>query len=654
MIRLSLAAALAFSPAASAQDFEAAPITITAKPKPAKALTAPAAVTVVTGRELERQRGQSVMQTIQDAPGVSVNTTGAGIAKPVVRGLSSQRVLTLTDGVRQEGQQWGDEHGPEIDAHGVDRVEIVRGPQSLLYGPEALSGVINVIRRPLKIDAESFRVGGLLALDGFSHNKQTAGSIELRGEGRGAGVALRASGRDAEDIRTPQGRLRNSGMNERDLGASAGVRVGPATVLGDFSQFRQNLKIHKNPATDPDATTYQFVGHEKAILRAKSPVPLGSLEASGGWQRNDRREFEALGDSSPALNLVLDTYTGDLKFHHEPLGPFEGTLGVSGATQRNDSRAAERLIPGYNQKDLGVFLFEELPVGAVTFSGGARYDTRRMSVTPDESLGVAAQIKRYQSVSGAFGASWAFAEGWALVANIGTGWRAPSPFELFVNGEHEGTGRFEVGRSDLRPERSINKDVSLRHHSGSAQAEFSAFHNRVNHFIFARPTGTNDAGSGLPIFNISQANATLIGAEAAVKWQALEWLGMNAGIDALRAQNDDLRQPLPQMPANRVKLGARLSQKTLGPVKNPYVSAASRLVARQKRTEANETQTAGYGLVDFGAGAEVPFLGKAASVDLGVDNAFDLPYRDHLSRYRAYALNAGRSFTLRLSVPFGG
>lgn len=278
-----------------------------------------------------------------------------------------------------------------------------------------------------------------------------------------------------------------------------------------------------------------------------------------------------------------------------------------------------------------------------------------MSVTADQALAIAAQVRRFQSVSGAFGASWPFAEGWALVGNVGTGWRAPSVFEMFVNGEHEGTGRFEVGRADLGPERSINTDISLRRQSATLQAEVTVFRNRINHFIFARPTGAVDAGSGLPIFNIAQANATLIGAEAAVKWQARDWLGLNLGADVLRADNDDLRQPLPQMPANRVKWGLRLSQKELGSLgKNAYVSASGRLVARQTRTAANETQTAGYGLVDFGAGAELPLFGTNAHADFGIENAFDLPYRDHLSRYRAFALNAGRSFTLRLTVPFGG
>lgn len=656
MNRLATLAVFALhAPAAFAADaaYEAAPITVTARPRPSPVLTAPASVTVVEGRKLERERAQSVMQTIANAPGVSVNTTGAGIAKPVVRGLTSQRVLTLTDGVRQEGQQWGDEHGPEVDGNDLERIEIVRGPQGLLYGPEALSGVINLVRRPLDLDDAPARVGGIMTLDAFSHNAQGAGALTLRGEGRGMGGALRAAARSADDIRTAHGRLRNSGMEEKDFGGSLGVKRAWGTVTADYSWFDQRLNIHKDPVASPDATTFQRVGHQKGILRAQIPVSVGRLEATGGWQRNERREFEAATDPGPKARLVLDSVTSDLKFHHDPVGGVAGSVGLSAMTQRNATLGSERLIPGYVQRDFGGFVFEELALGAVTLSGGARYDARELRVKEEGALSVVSQRLRYTNMSGALGASWAFAEGWALAGNFGTGWRAPSAFELFVNGEHEGTGRFEVGRADLRSERSLNADLSLRRSAGRVRAELTGFHNRINHFIFAEPTGGVDAGSGLPIFQIRQANATLIGAEAALTVLPIDWLETSLGVDVVQGRNDDLRQPLPQMPSNRLKWGLRATRGSLGTTRNAYISASGRLVARQTKVAPNETQTAGYGLVDFGVGAELPFTGGEVRADLGVENAFDLPYRDHLSRYRTYALNAGRSVTLKLSVPFG-
>lgn len=632
---------------------EAPPITVTAKPRPSRVLTAPASVSIIGGRQLERQRGQTLVESVQNAPGVGAATTGAGIAKPVIRGLTGQRVLVLNDGIRQEGQQWGDEHGPEIDPHGMERVEIVRGPQSLLYGPEALSGVVNVIRRPLATEGERFALGGLLATDGFTHNDQLAGSLELRGGGRGYGASIRTGGRKSEDISTPAGRLRNSGTDQTEHGAAVGVMKDWGSITADWARFNQKLEIHEDPVAAPGATAYQRVNHEKTRLRLDLPFNRARLEMATGWQRNMRREFETATDANPALRLVQDSHTADLKLHHEEIGPVQGTLGLYGMLQKNDTQAAEKLIPGYRMHDLGAFLFEELPLGRLTLSAGGRYDARRLFIREEGTLGVTAQTLKYDSVTGALGGAWNFSEGWALAGNLGTGWRAPSPFELFVNGEHEGTGRFEVGRKDLKPERSINTDLSLRRSSQRLQAELSVFRNRINHFVFAAPTGTVDAGSGLPIFNIKQANATLIGGELAVRVQAVEKLLVSGGADFVRGQNEELNQPLPQIPAHRFKWGLRYTEPSLWSARNAYISVGGKVAARQNRVASNEPTTAGYGLVDIGLGTELPFKGGEARLDLGVENAFNQPYRDHLSRWRAFALNAGRSFTLRLSVPFG-
>ncbi len=602
---------------------------------------------------MERERGQTLIQSVQNAPGVSAATVGAGIAKPVIRGLSSQRVLVLTDGIRQEGQQWGDEHGPEIDAHDIDRIEVVRGPQSLLYGPEALSGVLNALRRPLPLDGDRWRSGGYFSFDGFTHNDQGAGSLDLRGGGRGFGLAAKTGRRRADDIRTPVGRLRNSGFEEVDHAASAGVKKDWGAVRIDYAHFDQKLRIHEDPVSSPGATPYQRVRHDKARLRLDLPFEGARVEFNGGWQQNVRQEFTAAPDTEPKLRLVLNSYTSDIKLHHEPLGPLEGTVGFYGMLQRNDTQAAEKLIPGYLMHDLGAFLFEEWTRGAFTVSAGGRYDARRLFVREEADLGVGAQTLKYDSLTGAVGGAWNFSEGWALAANMGTGWRAPSAFELFVNGEHEGTSRFEVGRRDLKPERSINTDLSLRRASAGVQAELTVFRNRVNHFIFAAPTGAVDPGSGLPVFNISQANATLLGGEASLQAEATQGLVLSAGADWVRAQNEDLREPLPQIPANRFKWGLRWTLPELGHARRPYLSVAGRIAARQSRVASYETSTAGYGLVDFGLGAEIPFPGGDVRADLGVENAFDQPYRDHLNRWRAFALNAGRSFILRLSVPFG-
>lgn len=645
---------LAAPPRASAADvLEAPPLTVTAKPRPSPTLTSPSAVSVVGGRALERERRATLAQTVESQPGAASFTTGAGIAKPVIRGLSGQRVLVLTDGIRQEGQQWGAEHGPEVDVRDAERVEVLRGPHSLLYGPEAISGVINVIRRPLPLEAEGSVFRGRAALDAFSYNSQIGGSMRAEAGANGLAASAGFGGRDGKDMRTPTGKLRNSGLAEKTADGAVGIRKGWGTVTADFARFDQKLQIHEDPSSSPTATPYQRIEHDKTRVRAEIPLEKLTLETSASWQRNARREFEAAADAEPKLRLVLDTYTADIRLKHEGIGPTSGAVGVSGLGQKNDTQATEKLIPGYTMHDLGAFVFEELALGDVTVSGGGRYDARRLFVKREADLGVTARTLEYQSLSGSLGAAWAFRDGWAAVANVGVGWRAPSPFELFINGEHEGASRFEVGRADLRPERSINADVSLRHQGERAQGELSVFRNRVNRFIYAQPTGTTDSGSGLPIFNIAQANATIIGAEALVKGMATDWLQLSAGGDVMEARNDDRREPLPQIPANRVKWGARVLPPAAGPFKGVYVSAGGKAAAHQNKVAANEARSRGYTLWDFGVGGEWHFAGGEAHVDLAVENAFDRRYADHLNRWRAFALSPGRNVALRVSVPFG-
>lgn len=656
--RFSLAAVLfTLSRAAvshAADIIEAPPITITAKPQPVEVFTAPQSVTVLEGRQLDRQRGQNLSQAIESAPGVSAVTTGVGVGKPVVRGLSAQRVLILSDGIRQEGHSWGDEHGPEIDTFNAEKIEVVRGPLSLLYGADALGGVVSVKSEDPPFDSDRPVFGGKLMSNAFSNNRSGGGALSLYGARGGVGFRAYGGGRSAGDTRTPAGHLRNSGAEEFNGGGSVGVKKDWGQVSLGYTRFDQRLEIAEDPAEAPDATPYQKITHDKVRLNGDFPFEWGRMEVNSGWQRNNRREFEAKDSPTEALNLVLRTHTWDVKAHHNPLGPVTGTLGFQGMLQKNETLAEEKLVPGYDLRDLGVFVYEELPVKQVTFSAGARFDNRRIGAKDEPVLGVASQRLTYDAVTGAAGAVWRIAEPWALALNVGTGWRAPSPFELFVNGEHEGTGRFLVGNAGFKTERSLNKEVSLRYRAARLSGELGVFHNRVDRFLFLAPTGADDVDSGLPIFQYRQADATLVGVELALKAQPVDWLVLDAGADYLRARNEQTKEPLPLIPANRMRLGAKLVRRSLGKLVDPYLGAKARLVARQNRVANFETKTAGYALFDFGVGADVPLLGNRVSVDLGLENAFDQPYRDHLSRYKAFALNPGRNATLKLSVPFGG
>ncbi len=628
-------------------------VTVSAKPQAASLLTSPQSVSVLEGAALRQARKGTVGETVASLPGVAAQTTGSGIAKPVIRGLSSQRVVTAVDGVRQEGQQWGGEHAPEVSPFDLDRVEVLRGPHSLLYGSDALGGVLNIVRRGAPLGAAPGSFGAEAETEGRSVNRSGTGAASVRG-GLNGGLAYRAGGfvRRTGDLVTPERTLFNSGMEDQAAFGGLGLQKDWGSVTLDYDSYEQSLQIHEDPVASPGATKHQKVGHDRA--RAGVVLPLGDWKAdlTAGWQRNRRQEFENAEAADSKLRLVLDSFTQDLRLHHDLPSGLRGSMGVSAMEQRNDTQGREKLIPGYRQGDFGAFVFEEYEAGPVTLSAGGRFDSRRVWVKTERDLGVNAQTRNFQALTGSVGAAWRFLEHWALTASVGTGWRAPTPFELFVNGEHEGTGRFETGSNALTPERSLNVEASLRRGGDRFAAELTGFRHRIKDFIFPSATGANDPDSGLPMFNLRQTNASLVGVELAGSAQVLDWLSLDAAGSTLHARNEATGRPLPLMPANRLRTGARVSRRALGPVTNPYAAFTANLAAKQHRVDAGETTTAAYAVYDLTLGAETPRL-ASGRLDLGVENLFNTRYRDHLSRYRTYALAPGRNVFVKYSVRFG-
>lgn len=627
-------------------------VTVTGTPQPLSILESPQPISIVGGRQLERERGEAVMRAIENMPGVSLLTTGSGIAKPVVRGLTSQRVLVVSDGIRQEGQQWGDEHGPEIDAMNVERIEVVRGPASVLYGSDAIGGVVNVIAEEVPAAEEgAARLGGKLTGNGFSNNSQGAGSLALEGAQDGIGYRGGFSARKSGDIKTPDGELFNSGAEEVNGTAALGWRSAKGSATIDYAHFGTRLEIHENPAEDERATPFQKALQDRVHIHALVPSSIIRLELDGGWQRNNRREFEEEDAADPVLNLILKTAAVDLKGHHHLFETLNGTAGVSFMRQVNESIAEEKLVPDFELTNFAGYLYEQIPWGSVTLSAGVRGDKRTLDVTESADLGVEAQERDYSAFTANGGIAWNFVPGAALAASVGRAWRAPTPFELFVDGVHEGTIRFEVGDPDLEPEISLNLEAGARYVSPKAEAGISVFRNAIDQFIYLFPTGHTDPESGFGVYENRQADATLVGAEIFGEAQASRWLTIRAGLDLLRGENEETDRPLPLMPANRLKLGATISQSKIRAVAAPYASVDVKIVDNQDRIEEFETTTAGYTLVDIGAGLEIPRSDGRVSIDAGVENLLDEAYRDHLSRYKKYASNPGRNFTLKVTVP---
>lgn len=420
----------------------------------------------------------------------------------------------------------------------------------------------------------------------------------------------------------------------------------------DYSNLAQELQIHEDPAIEPDATPFQKVQHQKVHFHGDFPTRDIRVEIDGSWQLNDRKEFEEKDAEEPALHLRLGTYSFNAKVHHRPVGPIFGTLGFSLMSQKNETLAEEKLIPGFDLLNLAGFLYEEIQLKRFNFSAGIRYDARELKVKETPELNVESQTRNYHAATGAVGAVYRVMQPLALTLNVGRGWRAPSAFELFVDGVHEGTVQYLIGDSNLKNEQSLNVDLSLRYATSRVQGEVTFFQNKIGDYIYASPTGQIDSVSGFQIYLLKQADATLWGAEISLDAQVTSWLILTGGLDYIRGTNDETQNPLPLIPANRIKMGARLTTASMGSILNPYFSFNIKSVTSQDRVDEFETPTEGYTLFDAGIGGEIAVGSRRLNLDLSIENLFDRAYRDHLSRYKNYALNSGRNITLKVSVPF--
>ncbi len=348
---------------------------VTASPNATTLLNSPQPVSALGGDELQQAQAPSLGETIQALPGVRSLSTGTGIGKPVIRGLTSNRVLVIADGQRLETQQWGDEHSPNVETEDAERVEVIRGPASVLYGSDALGGVINVVPKELP-DAigRAGYVDGHVSTTYSTNNRQPDGTLAVEGAQGGLGVRASVTGRTSDDIRTPVGALFNSGNRAVGGTGSVGYRGGWGSVNATYSHRDERLEIHEDPAEDPEATPLQRIGEDRGKVGLTLPFGNSRLEADAGFERNRRREFEEADASDVALGLLSKTYTANVHFHHAPLGRWAGAIGISGLYNSFDKFGEETLIPNTTVKTGGAYVFEQAEYGRWNLSLGARYD----------------------------------------------------------------------------------------------------------------------------------------------------------------------------------------------------------------------------------------------------------------------------------------
>ena len=637
-------------------------IQVTATADATAASTSPQPTSILGGDALRLAQAPTLGETLEGLAGVRNFSTGVGIGKPVVRGLTNNQVAVLANGTRLETQQWGFEHGPNIETADVERIEVIRGPGSVLYGTDAIGGVINVIAPDLP-DATGSKAYGRGRFSGVynSNNRAPEGTLQYEGASGAFGFRSSFTARDAGDTRAPDvidvrgGQLFNSGLRTYSGSATAGVRGTWGSLTASGSYRDENVQIHEE---DPTATLFQRIGDARAKVEAILPAGGSRVEVMAAFQRNRRREFEDAGaPDEVALGFAERNFSGHVHLHHKPIGKLKGVIGVA-ATQTNVQveEGEEFIIPNSNVWNAGLFAFETIESGPVSFSFGARYDRRELTRLATPELGLAAEDRRsYNSITGSIGAVVKTGATTSLLANVGRGFRAPTPFQLYVNGVHEGTGFFEIGDSTLRTEKSTNADLAFRVQSKVVNAEFGVFANFIDDNIYIAPTGdvaVDDAGEASPVYQTVQGGARLTGFEAAFDVHPAEWIELKATADVVRGTNTDTDGPLPFIAPFRATYSATLYGRGSRTVLKPYATLGGETNVRQNRIVDFDTPTDGYSIFNAGVGFALATGKGLARLDLQVRNLFNEAYAPFLWRFKTYAFQMGRTLTTRVSVDF--
>ncbi|MGN6392785.1 MAG: TonB-dependent receptor [Gemmatimonadales bacterium] len=647
-------------------------VQVTATPTATTALTSPQPTSILDQASLRVAQAPSLGETISSLAGVHSISEGPAIGKPVIRGLSSNRVLVLDNGQRIETQGWGDEHSPNIETADAERIEVIRGPASVLYGSDALGGVVNVVKRDLP-DAigRDPTLGGSLSAAYSTNNEQPDGTAQIEGATGGLGFRASLTGRTSSDFGTPLGEVFNTGNRAVSGDGSVGYRGSWGSLRSDFTYRDEKPELHD----DATATPFQRIGDTRAGLTANLPIGLSRLEVITGFERNRRREFDEAGADDVASGLLANSYKADVRFHHPPVGKVSGLVGVQ--TLFDDftiSGVGQHLIPSNQARNVGVYGFEQVDLERWTFSFGARYDARDLDVSADPpppiGTGTPAQTRTYNSVVGNVGALFHVSEPVALVLNVGRGYRAPQPIELFANGVHEGTIEYDVGNPDLENETSVNADLALRVQSGRVSLELGGFADYINNYIYFRPTGTFDSPSGgleqpcsdpehfscFQKFQAVQGDARLTGFEFSAEYHPTPYLHLSGTADYTRGQNRSTDQPLPLVPPFRATYSARFEAAGNRVFVKPYISVGGETDARQTELDPDDFAPAGYTLANAGAGVALATGSRLVQLDVSLKNAFDSRYQSFLSRYKfstdPLVLDAGRNLRVRVGTDF--
>ena len=635
---------------------------------------------------LKKAGAPTLMQSISNIPGVSELTTGTGIGKPVIRGLSGNRVLVYTQGVRLENQQFGSEHGLGMSESGIESVEVIKGPASLLYGSDALGGVLYLnpekfaYQNETKVDvSQSF----------FSNTLGSNTSLGFKTSKKKVKFIARGGFNSHADYKIPNGdRVTNTRFTEKDFKTGLGFNWDQFVTEFRYNYNQSEIgipeEIGQQTTSRSVALPYQDLNTHILSLHNHFYLNKSKIDLNLGYTINNRKEFEDEHEheheedgidsaaeeeheeheehEEAALDMKLKTFSYDLKYNLAKMGQFETIAGIQGMYQENENFGEEILIPDAITNDIGLLVTSTFAINDKSaLQGGIRFDHRELSSSsfekedpndPLQEILIDGIDRSFSNVTFSLGYKNVFFDKITTRLNLASGFRAPNLAELTSFGVHHGSNRFEIGNPDLESEQNFQFDLSLEYGNKHVEVFANGFYNNLNNYIFANPTG--DVIEDYQVFEYIQSDANLYGGEFGVHVHPhpFDWLHLESSYETVigeQSNGDDL----PLIPANRWANTIRLEIKGTETFNDIYTALVLDSFFEQNRVSVNETVTPGYNLFHLRMGANLSFEKINIGMNLSVNNLFDETYISHLSVLKTDLIpNPGRNIVLGLNFKF--
>ncbi len=609
----------------------------------------------------------TVIASITNIPGVDMISKGNGVTKPVIRGLSNSNVVVLNNGVKLENYQFSEDHPFSIDAFGIDKVEVIKGPASLLYGSDAVGGIINVI--PEK-PAPSGKIMGDINTQYFTNTKGVSSDLGVRGSGHHFNWGIRGGLNNHEDYKDGNGNtVYNSRFNQQAVKLNAGYNEH----FGSF-QLYYDYNAMKLGMTTPDALELVTVNDRKNefwyqdltnhMVTSRNKVFLGryKIGADLAWQNNTRKLHT---DEKNEVHMDLNVLSYDIKTWLPSGENTEYIIGTQGAFKENKNQGGHiRVLPDFTQSDFAVMgWLKHTHQSNISVQAGLRWEYRSLNIPEQEKAShsheepsgeeeheiMPALDRNYQNLTFSLGGTWQVSEAFLVRVNGATAYRNPNVAELTQDGVHG--ARYEQGNRDLKSQRSFEGDVSGHYHSKIMEFDIAGFYNYINDYIYLAPTDEYD--SNLRIYRYTQDNARLYGLETSFGIYPLNWLNLNATYTYLRGERLDGAN-LPFIPQDKIRFDIKSEKDRIAFMQSPWISAGVTVAFDQNRPAQFETETNGYTLLRAGIGFRMKVQEQFVDFSIVASNLLNDLYYDHLSTLKDMGLyNMGRNVTFHLRIPFG-